>query len=133
MRTRNSIRTKATAWALIAAMANPALAPWAYARDTDIYLGMPLTGQVAEPNILIVMDTSDTMNIPEPWREYNLRDANDNPRYDSHIEYLWNDPAYINTISTQAPADNLFSNAGSSPDGYFYNYSGSCPNLNNPD
>ena len=125
--------TKATAWALIAALANPALAPWAYARDTDIFLGVTSAVATAEPNILFVMDTSDTMNIPEPWREYDLRDAGGNPRYDSHIEYLWNDPTYINTISTQAPADNLFSNAGSSPDNYFYNYGGSCPNVNNPD
>ena len=120
--------TKATAWALICALVNPALTPWAYARDTDIFLGVTSVVATAEPNILIVMDTSDTMNIAEPWREYDLRDADGNPRYDSHIEYLWNDPTYINTISTQAPADNLFSNAGSSPDNYFYNYSGSCPN-----
>jgi type IV pilus assembly protein PilY1 len=125
--------TKATAWALICALVNPALTPWAYARDTDIFLGVTSVVATAEPNILIVMDTSDTMNIAEPWREYDLRDADGNPRYDSHIEYLWNDPTYINTISTQAPADNLFSNAGSSPDNYFYNYSGSCPNASNPD
>ncbi|HEX6021778.1 MAG TPA: VWA domain-containing protein, partial [Solirubrobacter sp.] len=118
--------TRATAWALIAALANPALAPWAYARDTDIFLGVTSVISTAEPNILIVMDTSDTMNIPEPWREYP-------GDYDSHVEYLWNDPSYINTISTQAPADNLASNAGSSPDGYFYNYSGTCPNASNPD
>lgn len=130
---KNRFATKATAWALIFALANPALAPWAYARDTDIFLGVTSAVATAEPNILIVMDTSDTMNISEPWREYDLRDAVGNPRYDSHIEYLWNDPAYINRISTQAPADNLFTNAGSSPDGYFYNYSGSCPDASNPD
>ena len=126
---RKPFATKATIWALIAALVNPAMmVPWAHGRDTDIFLGVTSTVATAEPNILIVMDTSDTMNIPEPWREYDLRDASGNPRYDSHIEYLWNDPVYINRISTAAPADNLFSNAGSSPNGYFVSYgSASCP------
>ncbi|MCC6532964.1 MAG: hypothetical protein IT531_10475 [Burkholderiales bacterium] len=124
---RKRFARNATIWALIAALANPALmVPWAYGRDTDIFMGLATSVATAEPNILIIMDTSDTMNIPEPWREYA-------GNYDSHVEYLWNDPSYINRISTQAPADNLFSNAGSSPDGYFYNYSGACPNLANPD
>ncbi len=82
---RTRFFTRATAWALIAAMVNPAvMVPGAYGRDTDIFLGVTTTASSAEPNILIILDTSDTMNIPEPWREYP-------GAYDSHVEYLWND------------------------------------------
>ncbi len=87
-------------WVLIAAMINPVVpfsfyAPLALARDTDIYTSSPLSGTMAEPAVLLILDTSDSMNLGEPWREYDLN------HYDSHVEYLWNSPAYINTISTQ--------------------------------
>jgi hypothetical protein len=72
-------------WALIVTLANPfaAVAP-AFARDTDIFLTTAYSATTAEPNVLVVLDTSDSMNIPEAWREYP-------GAYDSHVEYLWND------------------------------------------
>ncbi len=109
------------AWALIASLANPAtILPLSFysstasARDTDIYLNATYSGATAEPAIMLILDTSDSMNIPEPWREY------DPDEYDSHVEYLWNSPAYINTISTGDPALGLTS-AGSSNDKFVYN------------
>lgn len=86
---------KTLAWMLIATMANPfaAISP-AFARDTDIFLATTTGNITAEPNVLIVLDTSDSMNIPEPWREYP-------GAYDSHVEYLRND---INVISNAAVA-----------------------------
>jgi hypothetical protein len=70
----------------------------AYARDSDIYLSVTSGTTTAEPNILVVLDTSDSMNIPEPWREYP-------GEYDSHVEYLWAD---LNLISTaEVPAENV--------------------------
>jgi len=115
----------ATVWALIAALLNPAvMVPGAFGRDTDIFMGLASSVTTAEPNILLLLDTSDSMNIYEGWREYE-------GAYDSHVEYLWNDPTYINTITTTAPnAD--FSNVGSSPNNYFVGYSGSCPSTTNP-
>jgi type IV pilus assembly protein PilY1 len=118
---KNRIVRKATAWVLITALVNPAvMVPSAYGRDTDIFMGLASSVATAEPNILVLLDTSDSMNTYEGWREYE-------GGYDSHIEYLWNDTSYINTITTVAPnAD--FSNVGSSPNGYFVSYSGTCPN-----
>lgn len=114
----------ATVWALIAALVNPAvMVPWAFGRDTDIFLAIPTSVITAEPNILIVLDTSDSMNTYEGWREYQ-------GAYDSHIEYLWNDPTYINTITATAP-NAEFTNVGSSPDLYFFDYTGTCPNPSN--
>ena len=89
---------KTLAWVLIATLANPfaAISP-AFARDTDIFLATTISGTTAEPNVLVVLDTSDSMNIPEPWREYP-------GAYDSHVEYLWND---INIIrNSEATTEN---------------------------
>ena len=47
-------------------------------------------------NLLLIIDTSDTMNQPESWRPYP-------GSYNSHIEYLWNDPRFINTIAVAEP------------------------------
>jgi type IV pilus assembly protein PilY1 len=122
---KRTLTKKAVSWAMIAALLNPALmSPWAYGRDTDIFLGITSTLATAEPNILVVLDTSDSMNNFEGWREYA-------GAYDSHIEYLWADPTYINTITAVAP-DATLSNIGSSPNNYFVSYSGSCPSASNP-
>lgn len=79
-------------WTLIAALANPAFtlpmamySTSASARDTDIYLSAENAGTTAETAIMLILDTSDSMNTPEPWREYP------EDEYDSHVEYLWND------------------------------------------
>ncbi len=72
-------------WLLIAALVNPA-----WALDTDIYQGITTGSSAAEPNILLILDTSDSMNLPEGWREYP-------GAYDSHVEYLWND---VNAIAS---------------------------------
>lgn len=78
-------------WLLISAILNPAFtiplslySGAAEARDTDIYLASNYSGGVAEPAIMLILDTSDSMNITEPWQEYP-------GAYDSHVEYLWND------------------------------------------
>ena len=83
------------AWTLIAALANPAsilplslYSSAASARDTDIYVWTTYAGSTAEPAIMLVLDSSDSMNVTEGWREYP-------GTYDSHVEYLWND---INVI-----------------------------------
>ena len=89
---------KTLAWVLIATLANPfaAISP-AFARDTDIFLATTTSTTTAEPNVLVVLDTSDSMNIPEAWREYP-------GAYDSHVEYLWND---INVIrNSEATTEN---------------------------
>ncbi len=88
MKTIHRMRA-AVVWSLIVTLANPfaAVAP-AFARDTDIFLSTTFSTTTAEPNVLVVLDTSDSMNIPEAWREYP-------GAYDSHVEYLWND---INVI-----------------------------------
>ena len=79
------------AWVLIAALVNPAasLPVWAQVPppgtgDFIIYNSTASSG-ASEPNILMILDTSDSMNYPEAWREY------DPNTYDSHVEYLWND------------------------------------------
>jgi type IV pilus assembly protein PilY1 len=89
---------KTLAWVLIVTLANPfgAFSP-AFARDTDIFLATTTSTTTAEPNVLVVLDTSDSMNIPEAWREYP-------GAYDSHVEYLWND---INIIrNSEATTEN---------------------------
>ena len=84
---------KSVAWTLLFTMLNPGmLIPSAYARDTDIYTSVQTSSQIAEPNILIILDTSDSMNLPESWKEYP-------GPYDSHVEYLWNDTTYMGTIT----------------------------------
>ncbi|MCX7197374.1 MAG: hypothetical protein NTW37_05145 [Proteobacteria bacterium] len=90
---------KTLAWVLIVTLANPlgAFSP-AFARDTDIFLATTPSTSTAEPNVLVVLDTSDSMNIPEPWREYP-------GAYDSHVEYLWNDIAAIS--NTEIPTENV--------------------------
>ena len=88
MKKRN-LFSKSIAWLLITTLVNPALMAPAFSRDTDIFLSTTTGSTTAEPNIMIVLDTSDSMNLPEAWREYS-------GAYDSHIEYLWND---INVIS----------------------------------
>lgn len=77
---------------LIVTVANPVLyVPQSLARDTDIYSGFQANSvDAVKPNILLLLDTSDSMNIPEGWREY----AGD---YDSHVEYLWADTGLINS------------------------------------
>lgn len=82
---------RALAWTLVAATLAPLATPAFAARDTDIYLGVGATGSAATPNVLVVLDTSNSMNVPEPWREYP-------GAYDSHVEYLWNDPDFIASI-----------------------------------
>ena len=103
---------KALAWVLIAAIANPfaAISP-AFARDTDIFLSTTFSTTTAEPNVLVVLDTSDSMNIPEAWREYP-------GAYDSHVEYLWND---INVIrNSEATSENAsFISTAASPSAPF--------------
>ena len=81
--------SKALAWLLIVCMVNPAMMTPAFARDTDIFLSTTSGTTTAEPNILLLLDTSNSMNYPEAWTEYP-------GAYDSHVEYLWND---INLIS----------------------------------
>ncbi len=82
---KTSFFRKAVTWLLISLMANPAAIAPAFARDTDIYLNTNSGAATAEPNIMIVLDTSDSMNYFEDWTEYP-------GAYDSHVEYLWNDP-----------------------------------------
>jgi hypothetical protein len=83
---------KSVAWAILLSMLNPAfMVPAAYARDTDIYTSVQTSAQTAEPDLLIILDTSDSMNLPEAWREYP-------GAYDSHVEYLWNDVGYWGNI-----------------------------------
>jgi len=80
---------KSVAWTILLSMLNPAaMVPAVHARDTDIYTSVQTSSQTAEPNILIILDTSDSMNLPEAWREYP-------GAYDSHTEYLWNDTTYF--------------------------------------
>ncbi len=88
--------SKAVAWLLIIATVNPAAMSPAFARDTDIFLSTTSGASTAEPNIMIVLDTSDSMNLFEDWREYP-------GAYDSHVEYLWND---LNIIGNGASPQN---------------------------
>lgn len=95
-------------WFLLATLLNPAMmvpysmysAP-AMARDTDIYLAAAFgSNGTAEPAILLVLDTSDSMNIPEPWAERDAGFGSDS--YDSHVEYLWNDLVVLCANGTAA-------------------------------
>ena len=81
---KTSFFRKAIVWLLITLMANPAFMAPAFARDTDIFLNTTSGSTTAEPNVMIVLDTSDSMNYFEDWHEYP-------GNYDSHVEYLWND------------------------------------------
>ncbi|CAG0929771.1 MAG: hypothetical protein EFKGCFLK_01966 [Rhodocyclaceae bacterium] len=118
----NSLLKRSLAWTLIAALVNPAatLPVWAQVPpnsstgDFVIYTSTA-SGGASEPNILMLIDTSDSMNIPEPWREYP-------GAYDSHTEYLWNDIGIIQNseqttehasrISTAAQSATPFSKYG---------------------
>jgi len=108
---------RSIAWLLAVSMLNPWAAwgqvPPRYAGDHLIYTTTN-TGAADSPGILLLIDTSTSMHIPEPWREY------DPNVYDSHVEYLWNSPAYINTISTADPAGGI-STAGSSGNRFSHN------------
>jgi type IV pilus assembly protein PilY1 len=85
---------KSVAWAILVCMLNPAMVLPAHALDTDIYTSIQTSANVAQANIVIIIDTGDPMNVPEPWREY------DPNVYDSHVEYLWNDiGTYLNLIT----------------------------------
>ncbi len=92
---RNPIFKRSLAWTLIVSLIAPALPAWAQVPpnsstgDFVIYTSSS-SGGASQPNILLLIDTSDSMNIAEPWREYP-------GAYDSHVEYLWND---INRIRT---------------------------------
>lgn len=115
------------AWALITSLLNPAFmvpaslySSTAQARDTDIYLAANYSGGVARPAVMFILDTSDSMNTPEPWREY------DADHYDSHVEYLWNSPNYINTVSTADPSGGL-PVAGSSGSTFVYGGNSNSP------
>ena len=91
---------------LMVSIVNPAMfIPPAAARDTAIYSGLlSATVVTVKPNVLFVIDTSDSMNLPEAWREYE-------GAYDSHVEYLWNDltrivDANANSAGEVTAADN---------------------------
>ena len=68
MKKRN-LFSKSIAWLLITTLVNPAVMAPAFSRDTDIFLSTTTGSTTAEPNIMIVLDTSDSMNLPEAWRE----------------------------------------------------------------
>lgn len=78
---------------LMVTLVNPAMfiSP-VFAKDTEIFSGLLSSSAVSvKPNILFVLDTSDSMNLPEAWREMGETET----EYDSHVEYLWNDLALI--------------------------------------
>jgi len=119
----NASLKKSIARILVLCMVNPALfMPSAWARDTEVYSGfLADSSTTIKPNILLLLDTSDSMNLPEGWREYA-------GAYDSHVEYLWNDLSRIvdadvgsagevttedsNRISTAATPATFFSKWG---------------------
>jgi type IV pilus assembly protein PilY1 len=82
----NATLNKWIARTLVLTLINPAMfIQPAFARDTAVYSGFLATASTTvKPNILFLLDTSDSMNLPEAWREYE-------GAYDSHVEYLWND------------------------------------------
>ena len=58
-----------------------------FARDTDIYSRSDFAQSalgVVEPNVLLVLDNSQSMLAPDGWKEYP-------GEYDPNVEYLWND------------------------------------------
>lgn len=95
---------RCVAWLLAVTMLNPWAAwgqvPPPYAGDHLIYTTTN-AGAADSPGILLLIDTSDSMNIPEGWREYP-------GAYDSHVEYLWNDINVIqNAEQTTEHADRI--------------------------
>lgn len=90
-----------TARLLILSLMNPGLmVTSSWARDTDVFSGFYSgTSTTIKPNILLLLDTSDSMNLPEAWREIIPNKKADGTYeddvYDSHIEYLWNDLSLI--------------------------------------
>lgn len=106
----NPTANKWIARALIVSMVNPALfVPTAMARDTDIYSGFLATATAAaiQPNILLILDTSDSMNLPEAWKPYP-------GAYDSHVEYLWNDLSVIVDAAPGSAGENTEADNASS-------------------
>ena len=112
---------------LLLTMSNPVLfVPPAMARDTDVYTGfLAPASTTIKPNVLFLLDTSDSMNLPEAWREYP-------GEYDSHVEYLWNDLSLIvdadansageySTVSASGsdPVDDTKISTGATPTTYF--------------
>ncbi|HUW39266.1 MAG TPA: hypothetical protein VMV91_18240 [Rhodocyclaceae bacterium] len=99
------------AWILTASMCNPA-----WALDTDIYRAIVTGSSAAEPNVLLILDTSDSMNLPEGWREYP-------GAYDSHVEYLWNDIDTISNLEVPFEQDGKISDGNgyvaNTPSGFF--------------
>jgi type IV pilus assembly protein PilY1 len=95
---KTSFFRKAIVWLLITLTANPAFMAPAFARDTDIFLNTTSGSTTAEPNVMIVLDTSDSMNYFEDWHEYP-------GAYDSHVEYLWNDLTVIGNGATPQPTE----------------------------
>lgn len=89
----NSTPRKIVAWTILLSLLNPGfMIPDALAADTDVYTSVQTTANQAAPNILIILDTGDPMNVPEPWHEYP-------GPYDSHVEYLWNDATFLAAIT----------------------------------
>ena len=112
---------------LLLTMSNPVLfVPSAMARDTEVYTGfLAPANTTIKPNVLFLLDTSDSMNLPEAWREYP-------GEYDSHVEYLWNDLSLIvdadanssgeySTVSATGndPVDDTKISTGATPTTYF--------------
>lgn len=56
-----------------------------WARDTDIYSRSDTahSTDTIQPNVLLVLDNSQSMLAPDGWKEYP-------GRYDPNVEYLWN-------------------------------------------
>ncbi|MGB0957516.1 MAG: hypothetical protein ACPGUF_03495, partial [Litorivicinus sp.] len=74
-----------------------------FARDTDIYSRSDFAQSslgVVEPNVLLVLDNSQSMLAPDGWKEYP-------GDYDPNVEYLWNetneDRYDIRDIALDAP------------------------------
>lgn len=119
----NSFVKRSIAKALIVALLNPYYyVPAARAagsnnalaeRDTALFSGFDGSSgygagaQVANPNVgkptvVMLLDTSRSMNLPEEWKEYP-------GAYDSHVEYLWNDIDAISTTLVNTLTDSKIS------------------------
>jgi hypothetical protein len=96
------------------------------AGDWRIYNKQRNEKQETFVNLLIILDSSDSMNQPESWRPYS-------GSYNSHVEYLWNDPFYIQKIGTTNPPAPTSTDSGISVqvrNGYFtYHLSAADQNL----
>lgn len=67
---------------MLFSLVNPLWVQIAWGRDTDIYRNINFPTS-ARPNVVIMLDTSDSMNLPVDWAEVP-------GAYDSHTEYLDN-------------------------------------------